>query len=63
MLSAEEKKAVIDLFPFMGENPVVFDIGSNKGHWADVVLDEFDDKVSMHLFEPNQKLLSFCEIK
>lgn len=63
MIGIEEKKAVIDLFPFMGQNPVVFDVGSNKGHWADVVLEEFGDKCELHLFEPNKKMLSFSEIK
>lgn len=63
MLSPEEKQAVIDLFPFLPESPVVFDVGSNKGHWTDVILDEFKDRCTIHLFEPNQKLLSFTEIK
>lgn len=63
MLSPEEKKAVIDLFPFMGESPIVFDTGSNKGDWSDLILDEFGDKCKVHLFEPNEKLLSFTQIK
>lgn len=63
MISPEEKQAVVDLFPFMGENPVVFDVGSNKGGFSDIILEEFDDKCRLHLFEPNEKLLSFTEIK
>lgn len=63
MLSKEERKAVIDLFPFMGERPVVFDCGANKGSWADIILDEFGDNCELHLFEPNDKLLSFTQIK
>jgi FkbM family methyltransferase len=63
MLSKEERQAVIDLFPFMGERPIVFDVGANKSHWADVVLDEFKENCEIHLFEPNKKLLSFCQIK
>lgn len=64
MISPEEKQAVIDLFPFMGENPVVFDVGSNKGHWADIILEEHKEKpCSLYLFEPNPKLLSFTEVK
>lgn len=63
MLSPEEKKAVIDLFPFMGESPIVFDAGSNKGDWSDLILDEFGDKCKVYLFEPNEKLLSFTQIK
>ena len=63
MLSNSERQSVIDLYPFMGDHPVVFDCGSNKGHWSDVILDEFKDKCDIHLFEPNKKLLSFTEIK
>lgn len=63
MISAEEKQAVIDLFPFMGENPVVFDVGSNKGNWADVILGEYKENCSLHIVEPNDKLRSFAEIK
>jgi FkbM family methyltransferase len=63
MLSNEEKKAVIGLLPFLNDNPVVIDVGSNKGHWSDVILEEFGDKCQLYLFEPNEKLLSFTEIK
>lgn len=63
MIGEIEKQAIIDLFPFMGENPIVFDVGSNKGGFSDVILDEFKDKATLHLFEPNRKLLSYTEIK
>lgn len=63
MLSKEEKQAVIDLFPFLGERPVIFDCGSNKGDWAKLFLDEYKDKCELHLFEPNEKLLSYTEIR
>lgn len=63
MLSPEEKKAVIDLFPFLRERPVVFDIGSNKGHWADVILEEYGYACELHLVEPIEKLLSYTQIK
>lgn len=64
MISPEEKQAVIDLFPFMGERPVVFDVGSNKGHWADIILEEYKEgKCQLHLFEPNEKYISFTSVK
>lgn len=63
MIGNEEKQAIIDLFPFLGERPVVFDIGSNKGGFAEIILDEFKDNVTMHLFEPNKMLLDFTRIK
>jgi FkbM family methyltransferase len=63
MIDDKEKQAIIDLFPFMGEKPIVFDVGSNKGHFSDVILNEFLEDCEVHLFEPNKKLLSFTEIK
>lgn len=63
MLGQEEKQAIVDLFPFLSEKPVILDIGSNKGHFVDVVLEKYLDEGQIHLFEPNSKLLSFTEIK
>lgn len=63
MLSPEEKQAVIDLFPFLPESPVVLDIGGNKGHWADVILEEYKENCDLHIVEPNSKLADFMEIK
>jgi FkbM family methyltransferase len=63
MLSPEEKKAVIDLFPFLRDSPTIIDCGSNKGGWSDVVLDEFGDRCMLHLFEPVDILLNFTRVK
>jgi FkbM family methyltransferase len=63
MIDEQEKQAIIDLFPFMGEKPIVFDVGSNKGHFSDVILNEFLEDCEVHLFEPNRKLLSYTQIK
>jgi FkbM family methyltransferase len=63
MLSKEERQAVIDLFPFLNERPVIFDIGSNKGHWADVILEEYGYEAELHLVEPVEKLLSYTQVK
>lgn len=63
MIGNEEKESVVGLFPFFKSNPVLFDVGSNKGGWADIVLEEFGEECTLHLFEPNEKLLSFTEIK
>ena len=63
MLSQEEKESILKLTPFFSENPVIFDVGSNKGHFTDLMLDEFGGGCDLHLFEPNQKLLSYTEIK
>lgn len=64
MLDQEEKQAIIDLFPFLSEHPVIFDVGSNKGGWSDVILQEYPEgKCELHLFEPNKMLLDFTRIK
>jgi FkbM family methyltransferase len=63
MIGKEEKQAVIDLFPFMKDNPTVIDVGSNKGHFADIILEEYGENCNLHLIEPNDKLRSFTEIK
>lgn len=63
MIDKIEKDAVTALFPFMGKEPVIIDCGSNKGHWADIVLEEFNGNCELHLFDPNEKMISFCEIK
>jgi FkbM family methyltransferase len=63
MLGEEEKSFLRKLFPFWSERPVVIDGGSNKGGWADEVLAEYGNNCEIHLFEPNEKLLSYTEIK
>lgn len=63
MIGSEEKKSITGLFPFFSENPVIIDGGSNKGGFVDLFLEQYKDKCSLHLFEPNEKLISFCEIK
>lgn len=63
MIGSEEKQMVVGLFPFLSENPVLFDIGSNKGHFTDIFIEEYKDNFKAFLFEPNKKLLSYTEIK
>src|SRR5690606_28678484 len=60
-MSAEERKNVLDLFPYFDQHhPVVFDVGSNKGHWSDILV---HNVAEMHLFEPNQVLLHYTAAK
>lgn len=63
MIGADEIKATQGLLSFFSEHPVVIDCGSNKGAWADIILDEFGDNCTIHLFEPNQLLLDYTRIK
>lgn len=59
-MSPIERKNALALFPYFSKEPVVFDVGSNKGAWADVLV---HNVAGMHLFEPNQKLLTYTEVK
>lgn len=55
-----EKKAALALRPYMGTNLVIFDVGSNKGEWADIFVENAKE---VHLFEPNEKLLIYTMVK
>ncbi len=56
-----EREAVLSLVPYFNQDHrVVFDVGSNKGEWSDLLVQNVD---VMHLFEPNQKLKHYTEIK
>ena len=59
----KENNSVVGLLTFLNEKPIVFDVGANKGQWADIILDRFGENCDIHLFEPNRKLLDYCEIK
>lgn len=59
----KETKSVEGLLTFLGERPAVFDVGSNKGQWTDIILNRFGDNCELHLFEPNKILLDYCRIK
>jgi FkbM family methyltransferase len=63
MLSQDEIKAVVGLFPFLREDFNVIDVGSNKGHWADLFVQEFKERGRIILFEPNDMLLNYTRIK
>lgn len=63
MLGNEEKQMIIGLLPFFSENPTIIDVGSNKGHFTELILDEFKDKCQVHLFEPNEMLLNYTRIR
>ena len=62
-LSTSEIQAVQWLFAFMPENPVIVDVGANKGTWSDLFLEEYKDSCEVHLFEPNELLLNYCRVK
>lgn len=59
-ISDNEVKAVMELRGKMSADPIVFDIGSNKGGWADILIQNVKE---MHLFEPNERLLTYTMVK
>jgi len=59
-LNPLEKKAALTLQPYFSKNPIVFDIGSNKGFWTDILV---HNVAEMHLFEPNERLLTYTMVK
>jgi len=59
-ISDNETKAVLELRERMSSDPIVFDVGSNKGGWADILINNVSE---MHLFEPNHRLLTYTQVK
>lgn len=60
-VSVHERKAVLELFPYFNQkHPVVFDVGSNKGEWSDMIIDRVAE---VHFFEPNELLLHYTMVK
>lgn len=57
-----EYKAVDNLLPLFSGKPVIFDIGSNKGEWSDVLMNGLDE-CDVHFFEPNEMLLTYTKVK
>lgn len=63
-MSEAEKRSVLSLFPYFNQkHPVVFDVGSNKGDFAELFVDRVAE---IHLFEPNDiflhySMVRFCE--
>lgn len=59
-LNPLERKAALALKPYFSKAPIVFDVGSNKGFWADILI---HNVAEMHLFEPNERLLTYTMVK
>ena len=56
-----EREAVLSLVPYFNQDHrVVFDVGSNKGEWADLLIQNVDHII---LFEANIKLIHYAEVK
>jgi FkbM family methyltransferase len=59
-VSIEERKATLEIFNYLGKNPVVFDVGCNKGEWLETISTHVSE---VHAFEPNKLLLHYCIVK
>jgi len=65
-IPAAERKTALSLFPYFDKsNPVIFDVGSNKGDWSKVLIRNVSEA---HLFEPNEiylhySMVEFCDVK
>lgn len=58
-----EREAVLDLIPLLSKGGVIFDVGSNKGQWSDILMSVPDKEFVFHFFEPNKIMLDFTRIK
>lgn len=63
-----EVKTVLALTKYFSKHWVIFDVGSNKGEWSDILINERDHsdqdgKYTIHFFEPNELLLNYCRVK
>lgn len=59
-MSPEEKKSVIDRVPYFDKHSIVFDVGSNKGEFTDLLIKNASE---VHLFEPNTDLITYTRVK
>lgn len=59
-LNPLERKAALSLFPYFSREPIIIDIGSNKGSWSDILIHNVSLAI---LFEPNPNLLTYTRVK
>lgn len=60
MIPDIERKAALALFPYFSKSPVVVDVGSNKGDWAEVLAANVE---KITLIEPNEILLHYSMVR
>lgn len=59
-IASDEVKAVLLLRERFSPDPIVFDIGANKGDWSSIIIANVKEA---HLFEPNIVLLHYCMVR
>lgn len=62
-VGTSERDSVLYMLSRFKGKPTIIDVGSNKGTWSDIVLDELKEDCNIHLFEPNELLLNFTRVK
>lgn len=67
-IDVKEKNQILNLIQYFGEHWIILDVGSNKGSWSDILINERDssDKAGryiVHFFEPNELLLNYTRVK
>jgi FkbM family methyltransferase len=67
-VSTQEKDGLLELIKYFSPHWTIFDVGSNKGEWSDVLMNYRDSsteagKYTVHLFEPNELLLNYTRVK
>lgn len=62
-IDINEKSSIEYLFPYFPEKPMIIDIGSNKGDWAEIINGSDITDYSLILFEPNKLLLDYTRVR
>lgn len=60
LMEQAEKDIISRLLPYFSSEPIIFDVGSNKGEWTDLILPYASE---VHLFEPNTIFLHYTMVK
>lgn len=61
-ISTEEKECIEQLVPMLSDNPIIIDVGANKGEWSDVVMRMIPD-CHVVFIEPNKVLIHYLMMK
>lgn len=64
----KEQTALLNLIQYFSDTWIIFDVGSNKGTWSDILISHRDSSVDAYkydvtMFEPNDLLLNYTRVK
>lgn len=68
MIATEERDSILSLIKFFNDHWTIVDVGSNKLDWSEALMIYRDSsteayKYTVYSFEPNDKLLSYQQVK